>query len=133
MKILQMLNFDSKTWYTPENIEQKMVSEVLIPDFVYDQTAYYLHLQELAILSERADFQGMEGAMNEAEFIRQKNTKILPLYSELVSLIKQITYDQEAQYLEDYSYLKDVIENDKVLMISQWNLFLLFPGIDKPI
>jgi hypothetical protein len=115
MKILQMLNFDSKTWYTQENIEQKMVSEVLIPDFVYDQTAYYLHLQELAILSERADFQGMEGAMNEAEFIRQKNTKILPLYSELVSLIKQITYDQEAQYLEDYSYLKDVIENDKEL------------------
>lgn len=118
MKILQMLNFDSKTWYTAENIEQKMVSEVLIPDFVYDQTAYYLQLQELAILYERADFQGMEGAMNEAEFIREKNTKILPLYSELVSLIKKITYDQEAQYLEDYSHLKDVIENNEEFTIA---------------
>jgi len=118
MKMLQMLNFDSKTWYTAENIEQKMVSEVLIPDFVYDQTAYYLQLQELAILYERADYQGMEGAMNEAEFIREKNTKILPLYSELVSLIKKITYDQEAQYLEDYSYLKDVVENNEELTIA---------------
>lgn len=91
-----------------------MVANVLIPDFVYDQTSYYLKLQEQAILHERADFEGLEENMSEINLIKEKNVKLMPIYEELVNLIKHITYDEETKYLEEYTHLKSVITNSDV-------------------
>jgi len=114
-QILKMLNFDSKTWFTLDNIEQKMVDKVLIPENVYNETSYYHNLQELAILYETADFKGMEQVLNDSLHVRSKNAKLGPLYTELVSVIKDITFDEAAQYIEDYNALKiAALKNDNL-------------------
>ena len=90
-----------------------MVDRVLIPENIYSQTSYYHHLQELAILYESADYKRMEETMNDAVHIRKKNSRLAPLYSELVSVIQEITFDEEAQYIEDYFALKNAaLKND---------------------
>lgn len=108
-QMIKMLEFDSKTWYNLENIEEKMVGEVLVPDFVYDQTTYYTHLQEQALLYETAQFEEMEENISEHKFTKAKNDLLAPIYAEVVSIIKRITHNQETEYLEEYNHLKEVI------------------------
>jgi len=42
-RIIQMLEIESKNWFNTENLE-KLSNSLLIPDFVYDETDYYLRL-----------------------------------------------------------------------------------------
>lgn len=86
-----------------------MRSEVLIPDFVYDQTNYFIKLQEQAIHYENADFEGLEESMNDSEVTRLKNMKLMPLFSELVSIIKHISRTDENAIAEEYHHLKNVV------------------------
>lgn len=41
------INFCSQDWFNLLNIEEAMVDKVIIPDHLYDQTDYYLKLQEV--------------------------------------------------------------------------------------
>jgi hypothetical protein len=97
-----------------ENIERKMKAEVLIPDFVYDQTTYYQRLQEQALFYQSGDFEGLEESMNDSEVIRLKNIRLMPLYSEIVSLVKHIHNTPETKLVEEYEQLRAVILKKEV-------------------
>lgn len=114
----------SKTWYNLENIEEKMVGEVLVPDFVYDQTNYYTHLQEQALLYETAQFEEMEENITEHKFTKIKNDLLAPIYAELVSIIKRITHNQETAYLEEYNHLKELILSKDVSITDKQYVWL---------
>lgn len=110
IRMLKFLNLDSRTWYNLENIESKMKAEVLIPDFVWDQTNYYVKLQEQAIFYQKGDFDGLEEAMNDAEITRIKNARLMPMYAEIVGLVKHLTNNEETQLISEFHKGKNLIE-----------------------
>jgi hypothetical protein len=88
-----------------------MKAEVLIPDFVWDQTNYYVRLQEQAMFYQKGDFDGLEEAMNDAEITRIKNARLMPMYAEIVGLVKHLTNNDETTLIKEFNHAKHLIEN----------------------
>jgi len=40
------LREESKTWFNEQNLETSLVSSVIFPEQILDETEYYLNLQE---------------------------------------------------------------------------------------
>jgi len=55
-----MLDLESSEWYGKKNLKNKIESESLVPDVIYDETDYYFKLQEEAILYSEVDYDGLE-------------------------------------------------------------------------
>jgi hypothetical protein len=91
-----------------------MRENVLIPDFVYDQTDYYLKLQEQALMLQDADYEGLEDVTDDIAVIRFKNSRMMPLYSEITSLIKHMREEDETKLIREYEHARAIIMNEKV-------------------
>jgi len=90
LHMVKMMNLDSKDWFSLENIEEKMKAQVIIPDFIYDQTSYYIKLQEQASYLEQGNYEALEKSQDPSELIKFKNSKISPIYAQIVGVIKHI-------------------------------------------
>lgn len=44
-RILELMNLDAQNWFTPENLEKKLLTETVIPDVIGSHTDYYNNLQ----------------------------------------------------------------------------------------
>ncbi len=53
---------------------------MLIPDLLYDETDYYLKLNEEALLYQQADYDALEEINSDSKYIKFKNKMLLPLY-----------------------------------------------------
>ena len=69
-----------------------------------DHNAYYRKLQELAVYAERADYKAMEEAVNDKHILKYKNQRMIPLYQEIVSIIKHLNNTEEKKIVKDYYY-----------------------------
>eukprot|EP01017_Pseudomicrothorax_dubius_P019811 TRINITY_DN2184_c0_g1_i1.p1 TRINITY_DN2184_c0_g1~~TRINITY_DN2184_c0_g1_i1.p1 ORF type:complete len:542 (-),score=159.92 TRINITY_DN2184_c0_g1_i1:59-1684(-) len=97
LKLLQVLELDSKFWFDEATIEEKMIENVILPDWVFDHTDYYIRLQEQALLYERGQFDEMDDALNIKNALTYKNEKLIPLYAELVSMIRKYKGDERTK------------------------------------
>lgn len=51
-RILDLMNMDSDNWYTPDNLEKKLLTETVIPDVVGSHTDYYNNLQTVVSVDQ---------------------------------------------------------------------------------
>ena len=109
-----------------------MKENLIIPDFIYDQTSYYIKLQEQAGFLEKGDYENLERAYDDSDFIKYKNARISPIYAQLVGIIKHIRNTEENQIIEEYNHLKNMIIMNKVMLIRVYiNFDLFYIGINK--
>ena len=59
-------------------------------------------MQHLSNLADKADYKGMEEALNQEDTIKEKNFLLRPLYSDLKLIIRKMTKTEEAEFLRDY-------------------------------
>lgn len=70
-----------------------MKDEMLIPNMIYDKTDYYVRLQEQSMLLDNGDYQKLDEGINSKESLKFKNKRLIPLFSEIKSLIKHLNSD----------------------------------------
>lgn len=88
-----MLELDSQYWFNLDNLEHRMKDEMLIPNMIYDKTDYYVRLQEQSMLLDNGDYQKLDEGINSKESLKFKNKRLIPLFSEIKSLIKHLNSD----------------------------------------
>lgn len=90
-----MLNEESKTWWNLNNLGQ-LEKSIMIPDYIFDQTDYYLRLHEQALLYSDGDFDAMdELSLDNVQKLKTKNKILIPIYQQVISYIKHIKNTKE--------------------------------------
>jgi hypothetical protein len=92
-----------------------MREDVAIPDMVFDQTGYYIKLQEQAMYLQKGDYDSLEKAIDPSEFLQSKNSLLGPMYAQVIGLIKHIKNTPENKIIEEYQNLKNIVTlNEKL-------------------
>lgn len=126
-KIINIMKKESMTWLNNENLESKINSYLLIPNITFDQTDYYVRLQEKALLHEHGDMENIEKEYYNDDIIAYKNTKLIPVYSLIINIIKKIKNCEVNKLLgeQEYSVLlinkSDISETEKIEKIEKIN------------
>lgn len=101
-RIIQILKADEKNWFTKENLDTKVLNQVLIPDVVSSHSEYFETLQKTALLNEVGDLEGLEDVVFETKITKFRNSLLVPLYSRIKGLVKFLKSTPETQLLKDY-------------------------------
>lgn len=70
-----------------------------------------MKLQRLAFFAEQGDNEAMQRILDKEEVIQKKNTFLQPLYRDLKSTIKHMTYTEEYKTLREYIRNRTLILN----------------------
>ena len=82
---------------------------MVIPDFIYDQTSYYTKLQQQAVHYQNGEFDKLEVKLDDPKVNRQKNEILVPLYSEIVYLIRHMNETDENKIVSDFEDRKNQV------------------------
>ena len=63
---------------------------------------------------ENAEFDKLEESINEKKFIKYKNQKLIPLFGDIVSIIKHLKNTEEAKILKEFEVAKSVLSKQSV-------------------
>ena len=79
-RIIKVLEEESKNWWTKNNIEN-IDQNHLIPEYIHDETDYYLRLHEETMLMYEGNMDALELLKNESRHLKMKNKLLMPIYS----------------------------------------------------
>ena len=104
---LYLLDRQSEDWLTPENIDFKLnkVMENIVPTNILSHKDYYYKLNKQAILIDQGMHEQAEVLKREGEDISTKNKFLDPLYKQLKSMIKEMTYTNTHDIYYEYKDL----------------------------
>jgi hypothetical protein len=133
--LLETLSIDSANWFTLDNINEKLNMELIIPHSVINHNEYYSRLQNLALLVEQGDYAALEKVLEDKDNIEFKNKLLRPLYREIKTIIRYMTYNQFYKLYEQYSKQITQIQKDFVILssflVSEYHRTLLNVRIPK--
>ena len=111
-RMITALNIDSQTWFTPENFEAKLSEEMIVP-YALDFTDYYQDLR-IDIGNSRAglaiDSNLLYNNKNETVI---RNGIIVPLFTDIKSVIRKMTYCEQTKLDHDFEAAKAVIRTEQ--------------------
>lgn len=95
--LLTMLDRQSKDWLTPQNIEEKLETELnnLLPPIIASHKDYYNRLVKFSFNIEQGKFEDAEDLKINKKIVEYKNKLLSPLYQELKTIIKYLTINEE--------------------------------------
>ena len=113
--LLTLLSKEAENnWLTPQNFNKKIsnVLDSILPPSVVSHKDYYNKLNKYSMLLE-------QGRLEEAEVFKRedlnqevKNKLIEPIYNNLKSMIRNISFTHEHNYFDKYLTLKKRLENN---------------------
>jgi hypothetical protein len=103
--LLSMLDRQAEHWLTPNNIDEKINVELnnIFPPVILSHVDYYNKINKYAILLEQGNNQEAEELRQNRKVIDWKNKELGPLYNELKTIIKHMTYNEENSVFELYN------------------------------
>ncbi|EGR26955.1 hypothetical protein IMG5_204060 [Ichthyophthirius multifiliis] len=110
-RVLQILEHESQNWINEKNLN-KINQETIIPSTVFNETEYYLKLHEQAYLYEQGRFKDLEEATLEQPEIQYKNSLIMPIYQEVVSLVKYLKNTESYKLEKEFQVAKKILKDD---------------------
>lgn len=109
-RILKILNYESEHyWFTPENIEERLLEESIQPEFA-GSTEHYQLLTQQALAYERLDFDNLEVLQSDEHTMRFKNRLLIPIYNEIINLVKAVKSNEFKDNEVDYKSKVERIE-----------------------
>jgi len=95
--LLTMLDRQSKDWLTPQNIDEKLETELnnLLPPIIASHKDYYNRLIKFSFNIEQGKFEDAEDLKINKKIVEYKNKLLSPLYQELKTIIKYLTTTEE--------------------------------------
>ena len=122
-RILGLMDADQENWFNGDNIEERIMENVVIPENVLNQTDYYNKLQQQSMQAEQGDYEAIEDILYEKKGIRQRNSYLIPIFNQLVSYIRYLKHDEELILVKEYEVAKSLIykksKNDQDLEANQ--------------
>lgn len=110
--MLQTMQIDSRKWPTVFDLNQKIDENVVLPQTILNYGEYQKKLQNLAFFAEQGDHESMQKILDKEDVMEKKNLLLQPLFRDLKSIIKHMTYTEE------YKILKEYIDNRSLIMNS---------------
>lgn len=108
-RILGLMDADQENWFNGDNIEERIMENVVIPENVLNQTDYYNKLQQQSMQAEQGDYEAIEDILYEKKGIRQRNSYLIPIFNQLVSYIRYLKHDEELILVKEYEVAKSLI------------------------
>lgn len=68
-------------------------------------------MQRLAFYAEQGDFEALQKLMDNEEIMKKKNHFLQPIYRDLKTLIRHMTYTEEYKLMREYTYNRQLILN----------------------
>ena len=102
--LLTMLDRQSKDWLTPQNIDEKLETELnnLLPPIIASHKDYYNRLVKFSFNIEQGKFEDAEDLKINKKIVEYKNKLLSPLYQELKTIIKYLTITEENSAFDLY-------------------------------
>jgi len=102
--LLSMLDRQSKDWLTPQNIDQKLETELnnLLPPIIASHKDYYNRLIKFSFDIDKGKFEDAEDLKINKKIVEYKNKLLAPLFQELKTIIKYLVVTEESSVFELY-------------------------------
>ncbi len=102
--LVTMLERQSKDWLTPQNIDEKLETELnnLLPPIIASHKDYYNRLVKFSFNIEQGKFEDAEDMKINKKIVEYKNKLLSPLYLELKTIIKYLTVTEENSAFDLY-------------------------------
>ena len=105
------LNIESENWITKDNFEEKINEELIIPEAIHS-TSYYEKLRQKSYLTELGSPQTRFDAYNNRGETRLRNSYLFPIFIEIKSAIKHLTWTEQHK-------LEHEFKTDKALLLLE--------------
>jgi hypothetical protein len=102
LKIYKALEHESKYWVRHGRLNETLNQGLLIPKVGVSMTEYYLRLKEMTFFLIHGDYEAMEYLSEDVEATQFKNTKMIPLFTEVKMAVKHLSVSKENQVIADY-------------------------------
>ena len=100
--MLDTMQIESKRWPKLNDLDHSIHSNVLIPQTVLNYHDYQAKLQRLAFYAEQGDNEAMQKLLDKEDVMAKKNSYLQPLYRDIKTTIKHMTYTKEYQLMREY-------------------------------
>lgn len=108
-RLITALNIDSQTWITPFNVDERLKEGLIVP-LSLDFTDYYQDLKHDILLGkEGIKLNGDLNYNNRAETVI-RNTLMLPLFTDLKSVVRKMTFSELVKLEQDFEAAKAVLK-----------------------
>jgi len=108
--MLDVMQIDSKKWPTLSDLNSKIDENVILPQTIMNYGEYQQKLQNLAFYAEQGDHEAMQKLLDKEGVMEKKNLLLQPLFRDLKSIIKHMTFTEE------YKLLREYIENRNIIL-----------------
>lgn len=107
--MLDVMQIDSRKWPTLNNLNETVNENVVLPQTILNYGEYQAKLQNLAFYAEQGDHESMQKLLDKEEVMEQKNTFLQPIFRDLKSAIKYMTYTDEFKIMKEYMDNRNLI------------------------
>ena len=104
-ELVQIMNIESEKWITLDNYKEKITESLIIPENL-DHSSYYSQLRELSIIAGQGKIVPEGNDFNNKEETQYKNTLIVPIFANVRSAIKKLSYSPLQPLFEDFEAAK---------------------------
>ena len=100
--MLDVMQSDSKKWPTLSTLNEKINENVVLPQTILNYGEYQQKLQNLAFFAEQGDHEAMQKLLDKEDVIEKKNVLLQPIFRDLKSAIRHMTYTEEFKVFKEY-------------------------------
>ena len=100
--MLDTMQIDSQKWPTLLDLNAKVDANVVLPQTILNYGEYQTKLQNLAFYAEQGDHESMQRILDKEDVMDKKNLLLQPIFRDLKSIIKHMTYTEEYKILKEY-------------------------------
>jgi len=109
-ELVEIMNIESEKWITLENYKDKITESLIIPENL-DHSSYYSQLRELSVIAGFGKIVPEGNDFNNKEETQYKNTLIVPIFANVRSAIKKLSYSPLQPLFEDFEAAKSRLYN----------------------
>lgn len=100
--MLDVMQVDSRKWPTLGDLNQKVDENVVLPQTILNYGEYQQKLQNLAFFAEQGDHESMQKLLDKEDVMEKKNVLLQPIFRDLKSAIRHMTYTDEFKIIKEY-------------------------------
>ena len=89
-------------WPTLGSLDKTVDADVMLPQTVLSYGEYQSKIQRLALYAEQGDYEAMQDVLDNKGIMARKNLLLQPLFRDLKSQIRHMTYTPEFALLQEY-------------------------------
>lgn len=100
--MLDAMVIESRRWPKLNDLDKSISTNIILPQTVLNYAEYQEKLQRLAFYAEQGDNEAMQKVLDKEEVITKKNDFLQPLYRDIKTAVKHMTYTPTFKLMREY-------------------------------